>query len=170
MDQDRVGRSSRLVLENGSHSSSLGGDFLDLVKSTRDLDINERDSTWSQESFRKIVGLRLSEKATRFIYSYYMLGRRIRDIAIVEGATSQTIDQRHYHAKKTIAARLDEQAEWVSDRDKLPYSNIRQYDMAALFYGHSFPRKVVAKMVGVNVSTAVKYISKQSSRLAVTEK
>ena len=167
IDQDRVGRNSNLVLENGSKSSSLGDEFLDLVNVTRN-NIDTRDSQVSNDAWELIKSIRLSEKVTRLIYSYYMLGRRVRDIAISEGISSQAVDQRHFQAKRTIAKRLKRKSKWVLQRHMLEYKGIQQYDMSVLFNDMCLPRKVVSNVLGVNVSSVVKYIAKQNRTLADT--
>ncbi len=162
--QDYVGKNSSMLLQNGSDVKGYYDDFLDIVKHTKE-PYPEKDSDVSQLAWNVIVEMRLSTKVTRFIYSYYMLGKRIRDIAIDEGATSQAIDQRHLQAKRSIKNRIESEEWWLSVRDGLKYNSVRDYDICRLFYTGRYPRKIIAKIIGIHVSTVIKLINKKNREL-----
>lgn len=165
ISQDVVGSNSNVLLENGGHGgtslSDMGGDFIDFISADSDVSIGDKDSETSQSAWGRVKEMRLTEKVTRFIYSYYMVGRRIRDIAINEGATSQAIDKRHQQAKASIKNRMDRAEAWVNMRDNIEYDSLRHYDMAAMFFGNFYPRRVISRVIGVHISTVIKYIGRQ---------
>ena len=162
--QDEVGRNSNLLLENGACGSYgvtyPNWEFLDMIDQTHD-GAPEKDMELKDESWKKIQGMRLSAKVTRFIFSFYVMGKRIRDIAIDEGTSSQTIDRRHHQARVSIRNRMNKESDWINGRDHLEFKSIRNYDMAALFYMHHYPRRIIAKLVGVHSTTVIKYMSNQ---------
>jgi hypothetical protein len=165
-DQDYVGRNSNLVLENGNKSDfSYGDNFLDLVNSTRQPGHHERDSSESQSAWSVIASMRLSERVVRFIYSYYMLGKRIRDIAIDEAATSQAIDQRRLQSLRSVKSHLERRDLWVDRRDVFSYKSISNYDISRLFFREGYPKKSIARIAGLHVSTIIKIISNQNRTL-----
>jgi hypothetical protein len=165
-DQDYVGRNSNLVLENGNKSDfSYGDNFLDLVNSTRQPGYHERDSSGSQDAWSVIASMRLSERVVRFIYSYYMLGKRIRDIAIDEGATSQAIDQRRLQSLRSVKSHLDRRGLWVDRRDTFKYKSISNYDISYMFFREGYPKKSIARLTGLHVSTVIKIISNKKRML-----
>jgi DNA-directed RNA polymerase specialized sigma54-like protein len=94
-----------------------------------------------------------------------MLGKRIRDIAIDEKTSSQTIDQRHIQAKKSIAKRLQQRELWLKIRGMLEYKSVRDYDVCYLFFGAGYPRKIIAKIMRLHVSTVIKIIRKKYNEL-----
>ena len=163
-NQDVVGRNSNLLVENGS-GYGTHSEFLDLVSMSNDQSENDRDSDVSQGAWSIICDMRLSEKVTRFIYSYYMLGKRIRDIAIDEGKTSQAIDQRHIQAKKTVRKCMVDAIRWKDRRDRLEYSDVMTYDVCKLYYDKGYPKRVIAKLINKHIMTVVKIISKQNEHL-----
>jgi hypothetical protein len=161
-DQDYVGRNSNLVLENGNKlDGSYGDHFLDLVNSTRPPGYNDRDSSVSQSAWDVVSSMRLSEKVSRFIYSYYMLGKRIRDIAIDEGSTSQAIDQRRLQAHRSVAGHLKRRDAWYNSRELIEYKSVSHYDMAYLFFREGYPRRSIAGLAKRHASTVIKIISSQ---------
>jgi hypothetical protein len=166
VDQDTIGRSSRVLLENRHRTGSEQrlDDYIDYV-AYHNPDVITPDSTLSMEAWKDVCAMRLSDKIIRMIYSYYMLGKRIRDIAIDEKTSSQTIDQRHIQAKKSIAKRLKQRAHWNKIRGKLTYKSVRDYDVCYLFYGAGYPRKIIAKIMRLHVSTVIKIILKKNNEL-----
>jgi transposase-like protein len=114
--------------------------------------------------------MRLSEKVLRFIYSYYMLGKRIRDIAIDERATSQAIDQRRLQANRSVAGHIERRESWCDKRRRLDCQSIAHYDIAYLFFREGYPRRSIAKVVGMHTSTIIKIIASQNSTLGVDKK
>lgn len=167
-DQDTVGRSSRVLLENRHRQGSEQrlDDYVDYC-AVNNRDVVIPDSTLSIEAWNDICSMRLSDKIVRLIYSYYMLGKRIRDIAIDEKTSSQTVDQRHIQARKSVAKRLKQREFWGSVRDKLAYKSVRDYDVCYLFFGAGYPRKIIAKIMRLHVSTVIKIILKKNSELDV---
>jgi hypothetical protein len=165
-DQDTVGRSSRVLLENRHRTGSEKrlDDYIDYV-SFHNQNVVIPDSTLSMEAWRDVCSMRLSDKIIRMIYSYYMLGKRIRDIAIDEKTSSQTIDQRHIQAKKSIAKRLQQRELWLKIRGMLEYKSIRDYDVCYLFFCAGYPRKIIAKIMRLHVSTVIKIIRKKYNEL-----
>lgn len=159
-NQDTVGRNGSMLLQNHiRYDGSEGLDtFVDYCKYTHP-DVLVPDSTLSIEAWNDVCSMKLSDKIVRMIYSYYMLGKRIRDIAIDEGASSQAIDQRHIQAKKSIAKRLRQREHWLSVRDKLEYRSTRDYDVSYLFFSAGYPRKIIAKIMRLHVTTIIKIIS-----------
>jgi len=123
------------------------------------------DSSASQNAWEKIRWMRLSDKVTRFIYSYYMLGKRIRDIAIEENASSQAIDKRHVQAKSSIKNRLKRVSKWEASRESMQFRSINHYDMAALFFGYFYPRRIVSRIVGAHISTVMAEVDSKISTL-----
>jgi hypothetical protein len=166
IDQDSIGRSSRVLLENRHRTGSEQrlDDYIDYI-AYHNKDVVTPDSTLSMEAWNDICSMRLSDKIIRMIYSYYMLGKRIRDIAIDEKTSSQTIDQRHIQAKKSIAKRLKQRTHWKEIRGKLEYKSVRDYDVCHLFFGAGYPRKIIAKIMRLHVSTVIKIILKKNSEL-----
>jgi hypothetical protein len=166
VDQDTIGRSSRVLLENRHRTGSEQrlDDYIDYV-AYHNPDVVTPDSTLSMKAWKDVCTMRLSDKIIRMIYSYYMLGKRIRDIAIDEKTSSQTIDQRHIQAKKSIAKRLKQRAHWKKIRGKLEYKSVRDYDVCYLFYGAGYPRKIIAKIMRLHVSTVIKIILKKNNEL-----
>lgn len=175
IDQDHKGPNSNLVLENGSEGKGLhdtmGGDYLDTIALNRRDDVIEYDPHSGFEAWEEVKRLRLSEKMTRVIYSYYVEGRRLRDIAINEGITSQAVDVRHNQARKSIAWRLGIERSWDKYLNSIekdvpgPFGSIRDYESLAIFFRYHLPRKIVAKILGmtsgrevVNISTRVNAI------------
>jgi hypothetical protein len=181
VDQDTVGRNSNILLQNGQTDNSKNPDFIDMVRSGSPVpghgnisfrrstytmsDTADRDSGVSQDAWGEIYNMRLSEKVSRFIYSYYVLGKRIRDIAIEENTTSQAIDQRHIQAKKTIAIRLDSRKLWNEYRERLNFKGILEYDVCDLYFGRRYPKKVIAKLMNRHISAIVKIIDNKISEL-----
>jgi hypothetical protein len=163
-DQDTVGRNSNIQLENGNNTGyGTTLDFLDLISAGHDN--VEMDSSGSQEAWDIISGMRLSEKVSRFIYSYYMLGKRIRDIAIEEKTTSQAVDQRHIQARKTVSIRLSARERWNNSRDNLNFKDIFEYDVCELYFGMCYPKKVVAKIMGRHIMAIAKIIDNKNTEL-----
>jgi len=117
VDQDTVGRSSTILLENRLRTGSEErlDDYVDYC-AAHNTDIIVPDTTLSIDSWNDVASMRLSDKIVRLIYSYYVLGKRIRDIAIDEDTSSQTIDQRHIQAKKSIAKYLEKRDRWLKIR------------------------------------------------------
>lgn len=164
-DQDFIGKSSTVLLENGDKNGMTifdkGGDFSDFTNDHGTfIPMNP-----SREAWLKIKNMRLSERVVRFIHSYYVLGKRIRDIAIEENATSQAIDRRHHHAKLCIKDRLERMDKWPEILENLTYNSVAQYDAAILFYKYSYPRRIIARSIGMTTSTVLKYISKKNKEL-----
>jgi hypothetical protein len=169
VNQDSIGGNSNVVLENGSDGNSLfnhGHDFLDIVDLVNDPPRNELDSTVSQDAWNRINEMRLSEKVSRFIYSYYMLGKRIRDIAIDEKASSQAIDKRHVQAKISIRNRLKRLELWKNHVDAMEFKSIRHYDMCVLFFTLFYPRMIISKVVGAHTSTVINETSNKINQLS----
>jgi hypothetical protein len=166
VDQDSIGRSSRVLLENRHRTGSEQrlDDYIDYV-AYHNKDIVTPDSTLSTNAWADVCSMRLSDKIVRMIYSYYMLGKRIRDIAIDEKTSSQTIDQRHIQAKKSIAKRLKQRKHWKEIRGVLNYKSVRDYDVCYLFFSAGYPRKIIAKIMRLHVSTVIKIILKKNSEL-----
>jgi len=166
-DQDTVGRSSTILLENRDRVGSEArlDDYVDYC-AFHNKNIFTPDSTLSIDSWNDICSMRLSDKIVRMIYSYYMLGKRIRDIAIDEKASSQAIDQRHIQAKKSIAKKLEQRLFWQKVRGTIEYQSVRDYDVCSLFFGAGYPRKIIAKVMGLHVSTVIKIIVKKSNELS----
>ena len=168
-EQDYIGRNSKLLLENGGNNSEryfFGADsFLDLVNSTQPPGYNERDSDESQKAWNDVSSMRLSGKVARFIYSYFMLGKRIRDIAIDEGATSQAIDQRRLQAERSVAGHIKRRSNWPVIRERLSYKSVSHYDISFLFFSEGYPRRSIAKLMGLHPSTVIKIISNQTRDL-----
>jgi hypothetical protein len=166
VDQDTIGRSSRVLLENRYRTGSEQrlDDYIDYV-AYHNPDVVTPNRALSMEAWEDVCTMRLSDKIIRMIYSYYILGKRIRDIAIDEKTSSQTIDQRHIQAKKSIAKRLKQRAHWKKIRGKLKYKSVRDYDVCYLFYGAGYPRKIIAKIMRLHVSTVIKIILKKNSEL-----
>jgi len=165
-DQDTVGRSSTILLENRERvgSEKRLDDYVDYC-AFHNRNVFKPDSTLSIDAWNDICSMRLSDKIVRMIYSYYMLGKRIRDIAIDEKASSQAIDQRHIQAKKSIAKKLEQRLYWKEVRGTLQYQSVRDYDVCSLFFGAGYPRKIIAKVMGLHVSTVIKIIFKKSNEL-----
>lgn len=166
-DQDTVGRSSTILLENRDRvgSEERLDDYVDYC-AFHNKNIFTPDSTLSMEAWNDVCSMRLSDKIVRMIYSYYMLGKRIRDIAIDEKASSQAIDQRHIQAKKSIAKKLEQRLFWQKVRGTIEYQSVRDYDVCSLFFGAGYPRKIIAKVMGLHVSTVIKIIVKKSNELS----
>ena len=165
VNQDNMGRSSRMLLENRYRDDSTRLDeFVDYVK-YHNPDIINPDSTTSTDAWLDVCSMRLSDKIVRMIYSYYMLGKRIRDIAIDEKTSSQTIDQRHIQAKKSIAKRLEQRNNWDIIKGMLEYKSVRDYDVCHLFFGMGYPRKIIAKIMRLHVSTVIKIILRKNGEL-----
>jgi hypothetical protein len=159
VSQDSVGRSSIVVLENGTRDGMTlfdrGQDMADFMGSgSTFIELDPSHDAWV-----KIKNMRLSEKILRFIHSYYVMGKRIRDIAIEEKSTSQAIDRRHHHAKMCIKDRTKKMDRWPAVMKVMEFSSIKEYDMAILFYHYCYPRRIVAKTLNLNASTVLKYIS-----------
>jgi len=169
-DQDTVGRSSQILLENRHRTGSETrlDDYVDYC-AFHNPGVVWPDTTLSMEAWADICSMRLSDKIVRMVYSYYMLGKRIRDIAIEEQTSSQTIDQRHVQAKKSIAKRLKQRLHWKNVRDNLEYKSVRDYDVCNLFFGKGYPRRVIAKIMKLHVSTVIKIIFKKNGELADLE-
>lgn len=168
VNQDTVSGSNTMLLENRLRTSSESGldDYVDYC-AIHNQDVMMPDSDISMEAWNDICSMRLSDKIIRLIYSYYMLGKRIRDIAIDEKASSQAIDQRHIQAKKAIAKRLKQRAYWKRVRGLVEYKSVRDYDVSYLFFGAGYPRKIIAKIMGLHVSTVIKIISNKTNELVV---
>lgn len=167
-DQDFVGSNSNLILENGRPGStihSMGGDYLDTVAFNRGYPGVDNDMGTDWESWETIRRLRLSEKMTRMIYSYYVEGRRLRDIAIDEGVTSQAIDVRHNQAKMSVAKRLELESVWDKYAINLKYDSIEKYDCMVLFFKYHLPRRLIAKVVGINSSSKITALSNEINDL-----
>jgi hypothetical protein len=167
-DQDNVGRRGNLLLENRirtAHESGLD-DFVDYCAFCNQ-DQLEPDKDVSYSAWSDIRSMNLSDKMVRFIYSYYMLGKRVRDIAIDEGVSSQAIDQRHIQAKKSVARRLNWRGNWIKVRDTLHYKSIRDYDVCYLFFSAGYTKKAAAKIMGLHVTTVIKIISNKNKELDV---
>ena len=164
--QDTIGRSSTILLENKNRVGSeiRLDDYVDYC-AFHNTNIVTPDSTLSMEAWSDVCSMRLSDKVVRMVYSYYMLGKRLRDIAIDEKASSQAIDQRHIQAKKSIAKRLEQRSYWKKVRGTIQYKSVRDYDVCSLFFGAGYPRKIIAKIMGLHVSTVIKIIFKKSNEL-----
>jgi len=163
-DQDYVGRTSNIQLENGNPDKSTLSDrghvdFLDSMNIYMGRTLPYPDSDKSVSSWKHIERLRLSDKMTRFIYSYYVEGRRIRDIAINEGITSQAVDVRRNQAKISIRNKLEHEDVWRAFSDKIDFSSIEQYDSMILFFKYHLPRRVISNILGINSSRKMKDIS-----------
>lgn len=168
VNQDTVGANSNVLLENAGSGKALyemGGDFLDFATMTNSPSKGNMDSTTSQEAWEKVRWMRLSDKVTRFIYSYYMLGKRIRDIAIEENASSQAIDKRHVQAKTSIRNRLKRAESWKASRESMKFRSINHYDMSALFFGLFYPRRIVSRIVGAHISTVMAEVDSKINNL-----
>lgn len=166
VNQDSVGRNSKMLLENRNRTGSEERlddyvDYMDFMNK----DVIRPDSTLSADSWNNVCSLRLSDKIIRMIYSYYMLGKRIRDIAIDEKTSSQAIDQRHNQAKISLAKRLKQRDHWLEIRGKLKYKSVRDYDICYLSFGAGYPRKTIAKLMRLHVSTVINIIKKKNREL-----
>jgi len=169
-DQDTVGRSSTQLLENRDRKGSEQrlDDYVDYC-AFHNKDVVTPDSALSIESWDDICSMRLSDKVVRMVYSYYMLGKRIRDIAIDECTSSQAIDQRHIQAKKSIAKKIKQRDHWKKIRGSLEYRSIRDYDVCRLFFEAGYPKKIIAKVMGLHVSTVIKIILKKTNELSAID-
>jgi len=169
VNQDTIGRSSRILLENRHRTGSEQrlDDYVDYCAFHNEPPVTP-DTSLSVDTWKDICTMRLSDKIVRLLYSYYMLGKRIRDIAIDEKTSSQTIDQRHIQAKKSIAKRLEQRNNWDIIKGMLDYKSVRDYDVCHLFFGLGYPRKIIAKLMGMHVSTVIKIIRKKNSELEDT--
>jgi hypothetical protein len=165
VSQDSVGRSSIVILENGTRDGMTlfdrGADMADWMGSGS----THIELTPSHDAWLKIKNMRLSEKIIRFIHSYYVMGKRIRDIAIEEKSTSQAIDRRHHHAKMCIKDRTKKMDRWPSILDVMRFASIQEYDMAILFYNYCYPRRIIARALSLNTSSVLKYISNNNKEL-----
>jgi len=165
ISQDNVGKSSVVVLENGTRDGMTlfdrGADMADWMGAgSTHIELNPSHDAWL-----KIKNMRLSERILRFIHSYYVLGKRIRDIAIEEKTTSQAIDRRHHHAKMCIKDRMKKMDRWPAILEAMEFESINEYDMAILFYHFCYPRRIIAIALGTNSSTVLKYISNNNEVL-----
>lgn len=166
VNQDTKGRSSTMHLENRTRYGFEDrlDDYVDYAAFLNP-DVMLPDSDTSREAWMEIRSMRLSDKVIRFIYSYYMLGNRIRDIAIDEKTSSQAIDQRHIQAKISVAQRIEQREFWKYIKSSIKYISVRDYDICYLFFGAGYPKRVIAKIVGLHVSTIIKIISNKNSEL-----
>ena len=169
VNQDTVGRNSNILLENRVRTGSEErlDDYVDYC-AFHNSDIVKPDSTLSIDTWNDVCTMRLSDKIIRMIYSYYMLGKRIRDIAIDEKTSSQTIDQRHIQAKKSIAKHLEQRNNWDIIKGVLKFKSIRDYDVCYLFFCAGYPRKIIAKIMRLHVSTVIKIITSKNRELTTT--
>jgi len=156
-NQDHIGGNSKILLANSDIStiSSTPDDFVDLCRFHRK-NFVEKDSNTSMEAWHKIMDMKLSHKVSRFIYSYYYHGRRIRDIAIEEGVSSQAIDRRHHQAKKTVRRNLDAEENWKTLCNELKLGKkrpIKEYDIVYMVIRKLFSKKQTAKLLRVHVDT-----------------
>ena len=166
VNQDTIGRSSTILLENRfrTESEERLDDYVDYCL-YHNKNIVKPDSTLSIDTWNDVCTMRLSDKIIRMIYSYYMLGKRIRDIAIDEKTSSQTIDQRHIQAKKSIAKHLEQRENWDIIKGMLDFKSIRDYDVCYLFFRAGYPRKIIAKIMRLHVSTIIKIITIKNKEL-----
>jgi len=175
VSQDYVGASSNVVMQNGLGVGTPGifgqagdgqyNDWIDMMATLEGSSIVEGDIESDWDKWDEVQGMRLSEKITRFIFSYYVMGRRIRDIAIMEGSSSQAIDQRHIQAKKVIARKLKLAAGWIGMRDKVVYKSILDYDVSRLYFEKKYPRKAIASILRIHLSNVGKRIARQINQL-----
>ena len=164
VNQDFVGRNSNIVLEMGRESrpslSDIGREYLDLANLVQDHFVtpNDNDGDLAEASWEKVKNMRLTEKITRFIFSHYVLGKKIRDIAIEEDASSQTVDGRHKQAKVSIASRLKMEQIWDEVVSHKEFKDIRSFDISFLFYKFHYPGRVIASVLKIHPSTVFKIL------------
>jgi DNA-directed RNA polymerase specialized sigma subunit len=112
VDQDRVGRSSREVLETKVPDMDVfSNEFLDYMNIHHRVEI-EPDPEYSRRAWERLKSLNLSKLSMDFARLYYWEGKSLSRVAAILLISAQAADDRHNILKNEIRDKLERQEKW----------------------------------------------------------